>query len=101
MSSGKLSKAWGQQQPLTRGGHGQCVTHNNNHNDDDDDYASEQRWLMPHLTPLVWGGTCMAVTLFSLRFGRWYQQLRSTVVVVVVELPPPPPTTIAWVGLGT
>jgi len=37
------------------------------------DYAAERRMITPHLTPFVWGTTCVAVTLCSLRLGRWYQ----------------------------
>jgi len=38
-----------------------------------EDYAAERRMITPHLTPFVWGTTCVAVTLFSMRLGRWYQ----------------------------
>lgn len=37
------------------------------------DYAAERRMITPHLTPFVWGTTYVAVTLCSLRLGRWYQ----------------------------
>jgi len=38
-----------------------------------EEYAAERRMITPHLTPFVWGTTCVAVTLFSMRLGRWYQ----------------------------
>eukprot|EP00573_Skeletonema_grethae_P000477 CAMPEP_0201687682 /NCGR_PEP_ID=MMETSP0578-20130828/1633_1 /ASSEMBLY_ACC=CAM_ASM_000663 /TAXON_ID=267565 /ORGANISM="Skeletonema grethea, Strain CCMP 1804" /LENGTH=435 /DNA_ID=CAMNT_0048171853 /DNA_START=108 /DNA_END=1415 /DNA_ORIENTATION=- len=37
------------------------------------DYAAERRMITPHLTPFVWGTTYVAVTLVSMRLGRWYQ----------------------------
>ncbi|KAL7429246.1 hypothetical protein ACHAXM_001606 [Skeletonema potamos] len=37
------------------------------------DYAAERRLITPHVTPFVWGTTCVAVTLLSMRLGRWYQ----------------------------
>ena len=38
-----------------------------------EEYAAERRMITPHLTPFVWGTTCVAVSLFSIRLGRWYQ----------------------------
>lgn len=38
-----------------------------------EDYAAERRMITPHLTPFVWGTTYVAITLCSLRLGRWYQ----------------------------
>ena len=37
------------------------------------DYAAERRMITPHLTPFVWGTSCVVVTLASIRLGRWYQ----------------------------
>ena len=37
------------------------------------DYAEERHMMTPHLSPFVWGATCTVLTLFSMRFGRWYQ----------------------------
>ena len=37
------------------------------------DYIAERSMIRPHLTPFIWGMSCSAITLFSLRFGKWYQ----------------------------
>ncbi|KAL7465514.1 hypothetical protein ACHAXS_005829 [Conticribra weissflogii] len=37
------------------------------------DYRAERKLIQTHLTPFVWGSSCMVITLFSMRFGRWYQ----------------------------
>ncbi|KAL3760653.1 hypothetical protein ACHAWU_002163 [Discostella pseudostelligera] len=58
MSSGKLTQAWGR-------GEGA---------DDDGAYALERDMVKPHITPIVWGSSCVLLTLFSMRCGRWYQQ---------------------------
>lgn len=29
--------------------------------------------MKPHFTPIVWGSSCMVITLLSIRTGRWYQ----------------------------
>lgn len=95
MSSGKLSKAW---QSSSSGVAGDVVgigsslfswmftDHTPDHANlntnqgyyttktiNPADYASEKRMIEPHFTPFVWGSSCMMVTLFSLRLGRWYQ----------------------------
>ena len=44
------------------------------------DYAAERNMIEPHLTPMVWGGSCMMVTLFSIRLGRWYQSRNAPAV---------------------
>jgi len=93
MSSGKLSKAW-QSGSSGVGGIGSSLFSwmftdhsadyaNTNANMDEGystpktinpaDYAAEKRMIEPHFTPFVWGSSCMVVTLFSLRLGRWYQ----------------------------
>lgn len=36
------------------------------------DYRAERKMIQAHLTPFIWGSSCMVITLFSLRFGRWY-----------------------------
>ena len=65
LSSGKLTQAW--------------KPPNNNATNDDDNtvvdyyYDMERRIIMPHITPFIWGGSALIITLFSLRFGRWYQ----------------------------
>ena len=62
MSSGKLSQAWGR----SEGGDGA--------HDGSSNYALERDMVKPHITPIVWGSSCVLVTLFSMRCGRWYQQ---------------------------
>ena len=37
------------------------------------DYRAERDMMTPHFTPIVWGSSCMVITLVSLRLGRWYQ----------------------------
>jgi hypothetical protein len=77
ISSGKLSRAW-------YGGNigGSWLTTDYSkigtwfddlQNVDSKDYVAERKMIQPHLTPFVWGVTCSAITLFSLRFGKWYQ----------------------------
>ena len=58
MSSGKLIQAWGR-------GEG---------DDGDGAYSLERDMVKPHITPIVWGSSCVLLTLFSMRCGRWYQQ---------------------------
>ncbi|KAL3806124.1 hypothetical protein ACHAXA_004990 [Cyclostephanos tholiformis] len=41
---------------------------------DGKNYDRERELIAPHLTPLIWGGSCMLLTLSSLRFGRRYQR---------------------------
>ncbi|KAL9184980.1 hypothetical protein ACHAXT_002757 [Thalassiosira profunda] len=57
MSSGKLSRAW-------QDSDGGSST---------EDYSAERRLIEPHLTPVIWGSSCVVITLLSLRLGRWYQ----------------------------
>ena len=64
MSSGKLSQAW--RRSCEGGGDG---AHNGSSS-----YALERDMVKPHITPIVWGSSCVLVTLFSMRCGRWYQQ---------------------------
>lgn len=77
ISSGKLSKAW--QNDGGSGGGSWLTTDYSKIGVYDEqavdakDYAAERRMIQPHLTPFVWGITCSAITLFSLRLGKWYQ----------------------------
>ena len=94
MSSGKLSSAWKNRggsagdESGTEGGMFSWLTKDyskgvllNDTTDDTtteesinpDDYAAERNMIQPHLTPFIWGASCMVVTLASLRFGRWKQ----------------------------
>ena len=71
LSSGKLTRAW------------KPPNNNNAANDDnntvvDNYYDMERRIIMPHITPFIWGGSALIITLFSFRFGRWYQSSYST-----------------------
>lgn len=83
MSSGKLSKAW-----QSSGGGGSSTfswlltdysSEANSTNQDQskkinpDDYAAERTMIKPHLTPMLWGSSCVVLSLFSMRVGRWYQ----------------------------
>ena len=67
LSSGKLTRAW------------KPPNNNNNATNDDNNtvvdhyYDVERQIIMPHITPFIWGGSALIITLFSLRFGRWYQ----------------------------
>ena len=49
-------------------------TTNKDHQDivDPKEYEAERDRIQPHLTPFVWGMSCSAITLFSLRVGKWY-----------------------------
>ncbi|KAL7528231.1 hypothetical protein ACHAXR_002339 [Thalassiosira sp. AJA248-18] len=92
MSSGKLSQAWQGSNVSTVGGGGggssmfswlltdyspEAKTTNRQTQQqkiiNPDDYAAERKMIHPHLTPAIWGSSCMIVTLFSMRLGRWYQ----------------------------
>jgi hypothetical protein len=87
MASGKLSAAWGSNSSGNSASliswlytdYSPNATNNkqldtNNFNMlNPEDYAAERRMIKPHLTPFVWGTTCIAVTFFSMRLGRWYQ----------------------------
>lgn len=78
LSSGKLAAAW--QNP---GGSSMFAWLWTDHSPDSKetsrirldpaDYAAERNMIQPHLAPMIWGSGCMAITLFSLRAGRWYQ----------------------------
>ena len=75
ISSGKLSKAWKRGQTW-----GSWMTtdyskfgSNDEQAVDAKDYMAERNMIQPHLTPFVWGITCSAITLLSLRVGKWYQ----------------------------
>jgi hypothetical protein len=70
LSSGKLTHAWKQQPPSPNAA---AATKNENNTTVIDYYGLERNIIMPHITPFVWGGSAILVTLFSLRFGRWYQ----------------------------
>jgi hypothetical protein len=71
LSSGKLTHAWKKQPPPLPNA---AATKNENTTVVIEDYYGlERNIIMPHITPFVWGGSAILVTLFSLRFGRWYQ----------------------------
>eukprot|EP00804_Cyclotella_cryptica_P016166 CCRYP_005669-RA/>CCRYP_005669-RA protein AED:0.28 eAED:0.28 QI:35/1/1/1/0/0/2/161/332 len=78
ISSGKLSRAW---RSGDSGGGSWLTTDYSKIGSfpdeiqlvDSKDYVAERNIIRPHLTPFVWGVTCSAITLFSLRFGKWYQ----------------------------
>ncbi|KAL3793698.1 hypothetical protein ACHAWO_000508 [Cyclotella atomus] len=82
ISSGKLSQAW---QRGSGGSRGSWLTTDyskiyktSTSNSSDSivnarDYEAERDMIQPHLTPFIWGMTFSAVTLFSLRLGKWYQ----------------------------
>lgn len=84
MSSGKLSQAW----QSSSGGISMFSWLFTDYSPDKmqtqtinpDDYASERKMIQPHLTPMIWGTSCMMVTLFSLRLGRWYEGTKYTTV---------------------
>ena len=74
MSSNKLSQAW---QGNSGDNDSNSGEKNNTRGDtmqtiNTKDYSSERSLMQPHLTPMIWGSSCMVITLFSLRFGRWY-----------------------------
>lgn len=86
MSSGKLSQAW--QSSSSSGGYSSTFSwlltdyssDANNTNSENqskrinsEDYAAERRLMKPHLTPMLWGSSCVFLSLFSMRVGRWYQ----------------------------
>ena len=88
MSSGKLSAAWKDSNDNYGGGgsifswlltdyspEGIKNTTNNNNSEriDPNDYNAERNMMTPHFTPIVWGSSCMVITLLSIRTGRWYQ----------------------------
>mmetsp|Transcript_7017 Transcript_7017/g.17421 ORF Transcript_7017/g.17421 Transcript_7017/m.17421 type:complete len:431 (-) Transcript_7017:190-1482(-) len=89
MSSGKLSQAWRRSSIGDGGGDGVSgssmfsvllTDHSPANNDrhqpgriNPDDYDVERKLMEPHFTPMIWGSSCMFLTLISLRFGRWYQ----------------------------
>jgi len=84
MSSGKLSAAW--QDGGGGGGGGSSMISwlltdyspeakdkNVNAAINPNDYTAERNMMAPHFTPIVWGSSCMVITLLSIRTGRWYQ----------------------------
>mmetsp|Transcript_40910 Transcript_40910/g.69940 ORF Transcript_40910/g.69940 Transcript_40910/m.69940 type:complete len:620 (-) Transcript_40910:116-1975(-) len=91
MSNGKLSQAWQSQGSGDDGifswllkdyspqanSNSQSTSLSNKPNNNTvihpEEYAAEKKRITPHLTPMIWGTSCMMVTLFSLRLGRWYQ----------------------------
>ena len=85
MSSGKLSAAW--QDGGGGGGGGSSMIswlltdyspeakdkNNSKVAINPNDYTAERNMMNPHFTPIVWGSSCMVITLLSIRTGRWYQ----------------------------
>jgi hypothetical protein len=92
MTSGKLSAAWGQEDSpsssslfsLLYTDYSPNATRQRERSDsaktkiNPKDYAAERRMMKPHLTPFVWGATCSAITLVSMRLGRWHQARTTT-----------------------
>ncbi|KAL7455290.1 hypothetical protein ACHAWC_006837 [Mediolabrus comicus] len=91
MTSGKLSAAWGQQDSpstslisLLYTDYSPNATRQRERSDsaktkiNPKDYAAERRLMQPHFTPFVWGATCGAITLVSMRLGRWHQARTTT-----------------------
>ena len=80
MSSGKLSAAW------QDGGGSSMISwlltdyspeakdkNNSKAAINPNDYTAERNMMAPYFTPIVWGSSCMVITLLSIRTGRWYQ----------------------------
>jgi len=82
MSSGKLSAAW---QDGGGGGGSSMISwlltdyspeakdKNVKAAINPNDYTAERNMMAPYFTPIVWGSSCMVITLLSIRTGRWYQ----------------------------
>jgi hypothetical protein len=90
ISSGKLSQAWQRGGSSNNGGVGSWLTtdyskiynssstsYSSNSIVNAHEYEAERDLIQPHLTPFIWGMTFSAVTLFSLRLGKWYQGRRA------------------------
>eukprot|EP00956_Cyclotella_meneghiniana_P016517 scaffold26080_cov43-Cyclotella_meneghiniana.AAC.6 len=88
ISSGKVSKAWNSHDDNSNGmswlttDYSKIIIDSDNEKKEKlleinaKDYTAERTMIQPHLTPFIWGMSCSAITLFSLRFGKWYQSRR-------------------------